>query len=87
MNDNTQSAIDFDRVKRACSVLAEYFDSVQIFTSKMSDNQADTQHYRHGTGNWFARYGQIKSWISDTEKGYILGDADNQAKNIKEEWE
>jgi hypothetical protein len=79
-------AVEYARVKAACASLGEHFDSVQIFCTKMSDNQSDTKHYIKGCGNWFSRYGQIKAFISDMEKGYILGNDETQENN-KKEWE
>ena len=48
--------------------LSEHFDSVQIFVTK-HDNAAynGTRNINWGTGNWFARYGQVMEWLKRTE--------------------
>lgn len=62
-----ESDIELQRVKDACEVLAEHFDSVHIFTTRLKDDEAPgdrgTVHITWGSGNWFTRYGQIKSWL------------------------
>jgi hypothetical protein len=80
--------IDLNRLKQAVSALYEHFDAVQIFVTRCSDNGCDTVHCNYGAGNWFSRFGHIKSFVNDVEKGYILGDAVKlQNKDDKPEWE
>lgn len=43
--------------------LAEHFDNVQIFCSKVEDGGDVSLTLHKGTGNWQARYGQVKEWI------------------------
>lgn len=76
--------IDFSRIKQHASQLREHFDTVHIFCTRESDAN-NTVHCQYGTGNWFARYGQLKSFINDTEKEYILGDMCKGED--KQEWE
>ena len=43
--------------------LAEHFDSVQIFVTRSDPQQDGTVNANRGTGNWFTRYGQVRSWL------------------------
>ena len=52
---------DVDRVKKAAQDLAEHFDSVHIFATRAEDDSTVTVSW--GCGNWFARYGQIRTWL------------------------
>ena len=79
--------IDLNRVKQATGALREHFDTVHIFVTRCDDSGHNTTHCYHGTGNWFARYGHIKSFIQDTEKECILGNAVKPQDDNKEEWE
>lgn len=59
---------DLERVKEAVRVLGEHFDTVQIFvTTYNGDNDGTTRNINTGTGNWFARYGQILDFIKIQE--------------------
>jgi hypothetical protein len=78
--------IDLNRIKQAVQALYEHFDTVQVFATRCADNGSDTVHCNYGTGNWFARFGHVKSFVNDTEKGYILGEA-AKPQNDKPEWE
>lgn len=55
---------DLQRLKDACMKLGEHFGTVQIFTTRFADSTEEdgTVNAAWGIGNWFARYGQIKSW-------------------------
>lgn len=58
----------FDRVKNAAENLGEHFDSVQIFVTRHAPEDEGTHRIAYGTGNWFARVGQVFTWLQ-TEKG------------------
>lgn len=45
-----------------CSQIGEHFETVQIFVTSFDPNEG-TKNASWGSGNWFARYGQIKSWL------------------------
>ena len=77
---------DMDRIRRAVGTLREFFDCVQVFALK-EDDAHNTVHCHYGAGNWFARFGHIKSFVNDTEKGYILGEAARPLEDNKKEWE
>jgi hypothetical protein len=50
----------------ACTRLSEHFDNIQIFASQnpigVSENH-DTNTYRVGIGNWWARVGQVRDFV------------------------
>jgi hypothetical protein len=58
---------ELQRVKDACQLLSEHFDSVHIFTTRLKDEDdagdRGTININYGYGNWFARYGQIHTWV------------------------
>lgn len=77
--------IDLNRLRQAVGTLREYFDAVEIFATRTDDSGHNTTHCNYGAGNWFARYGHIKSFVKDTEKEYILGNTN--IDNTENEWE
>ncbi len=44
--------------------LGEHFDSVQIFATRHDASEGGTINLSYGSGNWFARYGQVADWIT-----------------------
>jgi hypothetical protein len=59
---------DLKRVNEALNVLGEHFDSVHVFATRHESGELNgTIRISRGTGNYFARYGQIKSWVSVEE--------------------
>lgn len=55
---------DLDKVKRACEQLIEHFDTVQVFVTRHEAGQAGgTINVQFGLGNWYARSGQVHSWL------------------------
>lgn len=58
-----------EEILRIChesaSKLMELSCSVQIFVTKHEDG---TGSMIHGSGNWYARYGQIKEWVIENEQ-------------------
>lgn len=73
------------RVDEALRVLGEHFENVQIFASTMQDGSegGGTFHISKGTGNWFARYGQVRSWIIRSDAGEI--DLDTKFRDTEDE--
>lgn len=57
-------------IKNQCNILMASFDSVQIFATKDEGDGENISNYIYGGGNWFARYGQVRSWLlrSDYEE-------------------
>jgi hypothetical protein len=63
MNPN-EADTDVKRVQDAIDTLGEWFDTVQIHvTRNTGEKDGNTLSISRGTGNWFARYGQIHDWL------------------------
>lgn len=55
---------DLQLLKNHLEQLGEHFDSVQIFATRHEHGTLDgTVTVQLGTGNWYARYGQIHEWL------------------------
>lgn len=70
---------EMQRVKDACNVLIEHFDTVQIFVTRYApEEDCGTVNINYGAGNWFARYGQVCEWLvkqeARTKKGVARED-------------
>lgn len=52
------------RLREACECLGEHFDTVQIFATRYETHDIGTVNVNFGTGNWFARLGQISTWLT-----------------------
>lgn len=64
MSDDNENE-DMKRVTEALESLSEFFDSVQIFCTRYEPAIEDgTVTVTKGIGNWFARYGQVRNWIT-----------------------
>jgi hypothetical protein len=60
----TDFSPDEKRVREAAEALGEHFDAVIIFATRYESELASgTIRVSHGTGNWYARYGQVREWI------------------------
>lgn len=55
---------DLKRVKAAVSLLAEHFDTVQVFTTRYESAEEGTIQCNSGQGNWYARRGQVQEWLT-----------------------
>ena len=45
--------------------LGEHFDSVQVFCTRYdSSGGGRTVTVNAGTGNWYARFGQVSEWVT-----------------------
>ena len=64
MNSEPIKDADFQLVVAHCQQLIEHFDSVQIFVTRSEPEKDGTIHIARGTGNWFARYGQVAAWLT-----------------------
>lgn len=61
---------DLKRIKEACQTLAEHFDSVHIFATRHESGElGGTVNVQYGEGNWFARLGQVQSWLTRQDEG------------------
>jgi hypothetical protein len=57
-------------VQRHVEQLAEHFDTVQILVTRLDweEDRGSTVNIARGTGNWFARYGQMKTFTIREEE-------------------
>lgn len=68
-NDEQQREADVEMLRNACEALGDHFDSVQIFVTRHMPAEADgTRIVNYGSGNWFARYGQVRHWVIEHEE-------------------
>jgi hypothetical protein len=56
------------RLEKLCEELGEFFETVQVFCTVIEHN--GTRSHAHGTGNWFARFGQVRTWLVKQEQHY-----------------
>jgi hypothetical protein len=61
MSDTEQS--DLSKVQKAVDELGEHFDTVQILVTRHESTKGGTINVALGTGNWHARYGQVRTWL------------------------
>jgi hypothetical protein len=57
-------------IHKHLSFMSEHFDTVQIFVThhNPTTDEYGTMNISIGTGNWIARYGQVKDWINRIEE-------------------
>ena len=63
---SAQHETDNKRLDDALAVLAEHFDTVMIFVSRYDGGDAansGTVRATRSSGNFFARYGQVRHWL------------------------
>ncbi len=57
-------------VQTVVDSLGEHFDTVQVFVTRHEAAASDgTRHLAIGSGNFFARYGQVQMWIASNDQG------------------
>lgn len=65
-SDGLEKDADMKRLRDAVHVLAEHFCAVQIFATRYQDGYTLACHA--GTGNHWARVGQIRKWITEEDE-------------------
>lgn len=50
------------RIRQALNLLGEFFDTVQIFTTRYDSQTEATEHWTDGVGNIFARLHQVQRY-------------------------
>lgn len=65
-------------VKDVTKVLRQDFDTVQVFTTKHVDDDFGTHNFRYGSGNYFARLGQVKNWILEQNADILSTNEDDE---------
>jgi len=64
--DEKDTQRQMEVVKAAAARLREHFDSVQIFCTVAAPDNS-TRCISWGEGDWFARYGHVREWVTKTE--------------------
>ena len=59
---------DLKRLDKVLAVLGEHYDSVHIFVTRHETSEGGTVNVNRGSGNWFARLGQIQTWVVSQEE-------------------
>lgn len=59
---------DVEIVRQAASRLMEHFDSVRIFVTKHDGETDSSQETSVGGGNFYAQYGQVRSWLDQMDQ-------------------
>lgn len=69
MTNEEQRKEDLERLKQHTQQLSEHFDTVQIFVTRhMPAELNGTRVVNYGSGNWYARYGQVSLWLTEHEE-------------------
>lgn len=61
--DEKEADICGEKIEQAIRTLSEHFDSVHIFANRHLNDNSGTVKWSLGSGNWYARYGQIREWV------------------------
>jgi hypothetical protein len=70
-DEQEQSDSDVELLKAHVAQLMEHFESIHIFATRHMPAELDgTVQVQWGGGNWFARYGQIKSWTIKQDEDF-----------------
>lgn len=65
MSEELDKAVVNDAIQK----LSEHFDTVQVFTTRYEpNNEGNTIGLQMGQGNWYARFGHIKEWVSKQDE-------------------
>lgn len=60
--------IHIDRLDKILKELNEFYECTQIFVQIAGETKEDGSiGWSRGIGSWFARYGQVKTWILNEE--------------------
>lgn len=55
-------------LKSHTAQLMEHFDNVQIFATRQNNDDDTTITAHFGGGNWYARYGHVREWVTREEE-------------------
>ena len=65
----SESSPEMQRVEDAMNSLSEHYDTVQIFVTRYEPTiEGGTVNASLGSGNWYARYGQVREWLIKSEE-------------------
>ena len=64
-----QSSEDIRILTSHVNSLMEHFDTVEILVTRNAEAKlSGTVYLNRGAGNWFARYGQMREWVTCEEE-------------------
>lgn len=66
------------QVAAATRVLREHCDTVQLFVSRYDEVSGHTQCASYGSGNYFARHGQVRLWLTEHEAVHQRGPTEEE---------
>ncbi len=58
------------RLQQHAVRLSEHFDTVQIICTKLEAGTPSTRIIALGTGNFYARVGSTRAWVTHEERGF-----------------
>ncbi len=67
MSEEDQGELDLNLCRKATDALREHFDTVQIFVTRHEGTDG-TVNVAFGSGNWFARKGQVSEWLEKEDE-------------------
>jgi len=73
---STTTDPDLNLLQAAVGNLAEHFDTVQIFCTRHVSIERSTEQFLAGSGNLYARFGQVKQWVIE-EEARVRSELDN----------
>jgi hypothetical protein len=65
---NLTSEEAFELLRKHVAQLSEHFESVHVFVSVHDGDHKGTFALDYGSGNFYARYGQVKEWIEKNDE-------------------
>lgn len=54
---------DLRLLRNSAAALMEHFETVQIFATRHNGESGTTNAF-YGSGNWYARFGQVSGWLA-----------------------
>lgn len=64
MDEESTEDRELAMIQQHVDALGEHFDTVQIFVSRHDMAvEEGTISANRGSGNWFARFGQVREWL------------------------
>lgn len=67
-DDDRDRERESDIIDRHVNALMEHFDTVQVFVTKYVGIDESTIAHAQGKGNWHARIGQVREWVTRNDE-------------------
>lgn len=68
--DDTQRDKKLEFLQNQVKFMRGHFDTVIVFASHHDDTSGDTSYWVEGSGNFCARYGQVREWMLKQESEF-----------------